>query len=178
MRRLIRKPTFGIGLKLAQTNASATHPPVLDRVGSAWPRRLAVSELSFEERINEVLDKRLRDQTTLPAEFRSWLPKFIEIQDIRLPMSQVSGLYLTGGDGRSVLAVTFTAGSGWSALVGRLRMTSSRSRSTRSMTSGFPTRSLYWTSSRTYTGTTCTTYYRIAPTDLVLALGSATTRPV
>jgi hypothetical protein len=55
-----------------------------------------VSDLSFEERINQVLDKRLRDQTTLPAEFRSWLPKFIEIQDIRLPISQVSGANLTG----------------------------------------------------------------------------------
>ena len=51
--------------------------------------------LSFEERVNKIVDKRLGDPTRFPSEYRSWLPKWIETQNIQLPISQVQGLYLT-----------------------------------------------------------------------------------
>ena len=54
--------------------------------------------LSFEERVNKIVDKRLGDPTQFPSEYRSWLPKWIETQNIQLPISQVTGAYLTATD--------------------------------------------------------------------------------
>ena len=45
----------------------------------------------FEDKINEIIDKKLRDPTLFPAEYRAWLPRYIEGQNIQLPVSQVIG---------------------------------------------------------------------------------------
>jgi microcystin-dependent protein len=46
---------------------------------------------TFEEKVNAIIDKKLQDPTLFPAEYRSWLPRYIEGQNIQLPVSQVIG---------------------------------------------------------------------------------------
>lgn len=54
----------------------------------------SVENLSLAERVSRI-EGMFTDPTSIPAEFRSWLPSYIESSSVQIPVSQISGNFLS-----------------------------------------------------------------------------------
>lgn len=60
---------------------------------------LAVGEKEgLDDRIRRIVDEQMNDPTAYNKNFKAWIPKWIETQGVQLPISQVTGAYLTATD--------------------------------------------------------------------------------
>lgn len=56
---------------------------------------LSYEETGFDAKVRKVVDRMLRDPSSLPGEYRAWLPLFIEQSNIQIPVSQLVGNYVS-----------------------------------------------------------------------------------
>lgn len=50
---------------------------------------------SFEDRVRAVIRQEMADPTRYHPNFKAWVPKYIETQGVQLPISQITGAYIT-----------------------------------------------------------------------------------
>jgi len=56
---------------------------------------LQFEETDFDGKVRQVVQRMLREPSSLPSEYRAWLPAFIEQSNVQVPISQVVGNFIT-----------------------------------------------------------------------------------
>lgn len=56
---------------------------------------LPYEETGFDHKARKVFERMLRDPSSFPAEYKAWLPSYIETANIQVPIGQVVGNYVS-----------------------------------------------------------------------------------